>query len=161
MSRPAALPLLLLLLLAACGPNTRLATDGVRPAPASDAERDRVEVTVPVARQVAIDRVVAAFVDEQLTVASSEGGIVRSAPAVAKVFDAEVAHFTYTATVVASGDTASRVIVAAHRQDVERTGGARRVSDVRRPVTARDTRGVNASHWQRVERIAQAVVRSR
>lgn len=142
--------LLAVLALAACAsPAARQNADAAAAGP----DRDRVEVVVPIPTARATERVVAAFVAESLTVASNEGGVVRSEPLFPRMFGVEAGgSLVFTANVVADGDTASRVVVMAVMRGTAGQGAPR-------PMRSHETISVFRQYWPRVERVAARVAR--
>lgn len=80
---------------------------------AGELVRDRLQVTVAAPKDRTIERVLTAFAQENLTVASLAGGIVTSELISLTSIGVEVANITYTATAIGIADTASLVMVVA------------------------------------------------
>ena len=125
---------------------------------AGEPVRDRLQVSVAAAKNQTIERVLAAFVQENLTVASSAGGVITSEPLVLKSIGIEVSNITYTATVIGVSDTASQVVIAAYEQDLSSQGLAGHAdADARRKPITSHYRAMYIPYWQRVERLARAL----
>ena len=126
---------------------------------AGEAERDRVSVDVALSRERAVDRTMVAFIAESLTVAKNEGGIITSEPLEVESMTVDVALVTYTATVVPTSDSSSRVVVMAYQQEIEHTGraGTQTTVDARKKPVTSHHRAMWIPFWQRVERIAERV----
>jgi len=125
---------------------------------AGEPVRDRLQITVSSPKSQAIERVLATFVQESLTVASSSGGIITSEPLVVKSIGVAIANVTYTATVIGITDTTSQIVVAAYEQDLAHQGAVGHTdADARRKPISSNFRAMWIPYWQRVERIAHSV----
>lgn len=124
-------------------------------------ESARVEVSLEVSKTDAYERTVAAFVDEDLTVAtgSPEGGFVVSTPDEISVVGV-VMLITYRATIVAEGTT-SRVILSGTLRNTQAAAFATvaGTADPGEQPLHSEMKGRFGEAWQRLERIAARLSR--
>jgi hypothetical protein len=127
--------------------------------PAQTPERSQIQLDLPMPKAKAFDRVMAAFVEEGLTIgsASQDGGLIVAEPLTFERFTAK-GMATIRATVI-SLDTSSKVVLTARWRMVRGLMQERRDANSEepdQPITSRHTSELGKV-WARLERIAQAV----
>jgi hypothetical protein len=122
-------------------------------------ERSQIQVDLPVVKSKAFDRVMAAFVDEGLTIAtaSQDGGLIVAEPITFERMTVK-GQAIIRATVIGL-DTASKVVLSARWNTIRGLMQERRDAnseDPGQPVTSRMTSELGKV-WARLERIAAAL----
>lgn len=126
-------------------------------------ERVKIDVSIPQANAAqAVERTKAAFDAEGLTVASVEGGIVTSAPAVPRPDAMFRGAIVYRAMVLPDS-AGARVVLSAVMRSLDAgaftqaMSGVRQDDEIGRPITSRwGSHGPEGNYhgWEKLERIA-------
>lgn len=128
--------------------------------PADAQEKTSISVTVPVPKAKAYERVMAAFMAEELTVgagSSADGGVIVAEPIQISKFSFRF-HIIYRANFASLNDSSTVVVLRANSRNfaAEDRGGTTGGTSQEKPVASTD-RGEFKKQWERLERIAAAL----